>query len=150
MAIAVDDSSQHCFLAVNELRLERVPVESDKSLADNHLEYSGCGLRTASFEVEAGRWQPQASLLVQTDNGPRKIWLSSFAHCFGAENLTFPSRVDADLWALDAAKAIVDRASEKLEVNRNGQPAQDAGYFSRMLSLTRQSFLGLRRSKPMP
>lgn len=125
-------------------------MEFDEALFNHTLEYGGCRIRTASYEVEQKRWQPEACMAVQTENGPRKIWVQSFAHCFGAENLTFANQSDADDWALAAAKAIIDRANEKLESNRQGEPGPDAGYFSRMLSLTRQSFLSLRRAKPNP
>ena len=125
-------------------------MEFDESLFNNTVEHCGCRIRTASCEVEPTRWQPEACMQVQTENGPRKIWVRSFAHCFGAENLTFANRQEADNWALEAAKAIIDRASERLESDSQGRQEPEAGYFSRMLSLTRQSFSTLRRSKQNP
>ena len=125
-------------------------VEPYKILDNANLEYLGCSIRAASYQAEAMRWMAEACMSIMTEDGPRKLWVSSFAHCFGAENLTFANQSDADDWALAATKAIIDRANEKLESNRQGAPGPDAGYFSRMLSLTRQSFLSLRRAKPNP
>lgn len=142
--------SRRPWVAIQSQRVWGIRVEFDESLFNHTVDYIGCRIRTASFEVEPKRWQPEACMQVQTENGPRKLWLQSFAHCFGAEKLTFGDRLAADEWALAAAKAIIDRASEKLESNRQGQPSPDVGYFSRMLSLTRQSFTSLRRLKPTP
>ena len=42
------------------------------------------------------------------------MWVHSFAHCFDAEKLTFPNKMDADSWALGAARTIIDRALEQI------------------------------------
>jgi len=49
---------------------------------------------------------------LHTEGSHRKMWIHSFAHCFAAEELTFQNKVDADHWALEAAKSIIDRALE--------------------------------------
>jgi hypothetical protein len=122
-------------------------MQPDDQINKANVQYRGCEIRTASFEGAPGRWSPEACLVVKTEDGPRRLWVSSFMHCFGAENLTLGSQPAADKWALEAAEAIIDRAREKLELNSQGLPEPEVGYFSRMLSLTRQSFLDLRRSK---
>ena len=43
------------------------------------------------------------------------MWIHSFAHCLGAEQLTFNSKLKADQWALVAARAIVDHALDDAE-----------------------------------
>ena len=122
-------------------------MEFDETLISNTLEHRGCGIRAASYEVAPTRWLPEACMWVQTETGSRKIWVHSFAHCFAAEQLTFSNKLDADNWALEAAKSIIDRASEKLESSSQAQTQPQANYFSRVFGLTRRSFSDLRRSK---
>jgi len=122
-------------------------VEFDESLHNKTLEHRGCSIQTASYEVEPTRWLPEACLWVQTETGSRKIWVHSFAHCFAAENLMFSKKLDADNWAIEAAKSIIDRALEPLESSGECKRRPDANYLSRAFELTRRSFVGLLRSK---
>jgi len=122
-------------------------LEFDNSPISNTLTYRGCGIRVASYEVEPTRWQPEACMWVQTENGSRRIWVHSFAHCFAAEHLTFANKLDADNWALEAAKSIIDRGFEPLDSSAENQPRKEANYLSRAFDLTRRSFFALRRSK---
>jgi hypothetical protein len=78
------------------------------------LRHRGCGIRAASYSVGPQSWLPEACVWLETEAGLRKLWVRSFAHCFNAEKLTFPSKLDADSWALGAARAIIDRALEQL------------------------------------
>jgi hypothetical protein len=75
------------------------------------------------------------------------LWVHSFAHCLGAEKLTFTSKLDADNWALVAAQKVIDRALEQL--NRVVLPvAPDAlEPRSRVWRLTRQAVAALGRFK---
>ena len=75
------------------------------------IKHRGCGIRAASYAVGQS-WLPEACVSLETEFGLRRVWLRSFAHCFDAEKLTFPSKLDADSWALGAARTIVDRALE--------------------------------------
>ena len=59
-------------------------------------------------------WLPEACVWLETETGLRRLWVRSFAHCFDAEKLTFP-KLDADSWALGAARTIIDRALEQLK-----------------------------------
>jgi hypothetical protein len=87
-------------------------IDFDPDLISQTLEYRGCGIRAASYELRAQSWLPEACVWLHTDDGHRKLWVHSFAHCFAAEELTFQNKVEADHWALEAAKSIIDRAFE--------------------------------------
>jgi hypothetical protein len=89
-------------------------LDFDKDLTSHTLEHRGCGIRAASYEVRPKSWLPEACVWLQTKAGHSKLWVHSFAHCFGAEDLTFPNKFAADTWALDAAKSIIDRAFAEL------------------------------------
>ena len=78
------------------------------------VNHRGCGIRAASYSVAPEKWLPEACVWLQTEAGPRRVWVHSFAHCFDAEKLTFPNKLDADGWALGAARTIIDRALEQL------------------------------------
>jgi hypothetical protein len=76
------------------------------------INHRGCDIRAASYSIGPRSWLPEACVSLATEFGLRKLWIRSFAHCFGAEQLTFPSKGDADSWALGAARKIIDRAFE--------------------------------------
>jgi hypothetical protein len=121
-----------------------ISVDFDTNLICHTLEHRGCGIRAASYEIRPQSWLPEACVWLETESGHRKLWVHSFAHCFAAEDLTFPNRVDADSWALVAAKAIIDRALEQ------SQPAPNfsgyrAPHLSRVLSLARHPMFNLGR-----
>jgi hypothetical protein len=87
-------------------------MDFDPDLISQTLEHRGCGIIAASYELRPQSWLPEACVWLHTEDGHRKIWVHSFAHCFGAEELTFGNKLEADHWALEAAKSIVDRALE--------------------------------------
>ncbi len=120
-------------------------MEFDIELTSHTLEHRGCGIRAASYEIRPQSWLPEACVWLQTEDGHRKIWVHSFAHCFAAEEVTFPSRVDADSWALGAAKAIIDRALEKPQLAGQRHSGRRAPRLSRVLGLARSSMFNLRR-----
>jgi hypothetical protein len=120
------------------------------SAEDLHLDFikhRGCGIRAASYEVGPQAWLPEACVWLTTEAGLRKLWIHSFAHCLGAEKLTFTSKLDADNWALVAAQKIIDRALEQL--GRVVLPvAPDAlEPRSRVWRLTRHALVALGRIK---
>lgn len=117
----------------------RVGVEFDESLISHTLEHRGCGIRAASYEVAPTRWLPEACVWVHMESGARKMWVHSFAHCFAAEQLTFANKLDADNWALVAAKSIIDRAVEQLDSSTQNRTGPRTKVFSRFWSLTRRS-----------
>jgi hypothetical protein len=78
------------------------------------VNHRGCGIRAASYPVAPEKWLPEACVWLQTEAGACRVWVHSFAHCFDAEKLTFPNKLDADGWALGAARTIIDRAFEQL------------------------------------
>lgn len=77
------------------------------------VQHRGCGIRAASYAVGPQSWLPEACVWLETERGLRRLWVHSFAHCFDADKLTFPSKLDADSWALGAARTIIDRALEQ-------------------------------------
>ena len=79
------------------------------------IKHRGCGIRAASYAVGPQSWLPEACVWLQTETGSHRLWVHSFAHCFDADKLTFPSKLDADGWALVAARTIIDRALEQLK-----------------------------------
>lgn len=114
-------------------------MEFDESLISHTLEHRGCGIRAASYEVAPTRWLPEACVWVHMESGARKMWVHSFAHCFAAEQLTFANKLDADNWALVAAKSIIDRAVEQLDSSTQNRTGPRTKVFSRFWSLTRRS-----------
>jgi hypothetical protein len=91
-------------------------MDFEVELISHTSEHRGCGIRAASYEVQPCSWLPEACVWLQTETGRRKIWVHSFAHCFAAEDLTFSTQLDADCWALVAAKKIIDRALEECTI----------------------------------
>jgi hypothetical protein len=103
------------------------------------MQHRGCNIRAASYEVSRQSWLPEACVWLQTDTGLHKVWVHSFAHCFDAEKLTFPNKLDADNWALGAAKSIIDRALEQLQASTVMPQSEDSQYVSRIWDLKRHA-----------
>ena len=120
-------------------------MDFDSNLISHTLEHRGCGIRAASYEVRPQSWLPEACVWLQTDRGHRKIWVHSFAHCFAAEDLTFSNQFDANSWALFAAKSVIDRAIEELNVPSVCYRPQRLRCFSTALRIARHSVASLAR-----
>ena len=120
-------------------------MDFDESLISHTLEHRGCGIRAASYEITPQSWLPEACVWLHTDVGHRKMWVHSFAHCFAAEELTFPSRLDADSWALGAARSIIDRAFEELNLPGVGCVPHRVRNFARVWKIARSSLSNLAR-----
>jgi hypothetical protein len=111
------------------------------------IEHRGCGIRAASYSVGPKAWLPEACVSLETDSGLRRIWVHSFAHCFDAEKLTFPNKLDADGWALVAARTIIDRALEQLKPPSTTAAHESAEAAVQRWAFARQPLLALRRFK---
>ena len=120
-------------------------MDFDESLISHTLEHRGCGIRAASYEITPQSWLPEACVWLHTDVGHRKMWVHSFAHCFAAEELTFPSRLDADSWALGAARSIIDRAFEELNLPGVGYVPHRVRNFARVWKIAHSSLSNLAR-----
>jgi hypothetical protein len=72
-------------------------------------EHKGCGIRAASYQVMPGKWVPEACFWVYTENGWRRLWIQSFAHCFSMPELTCANKIEADNWAFRMARTVIDR-----------------------------------------
>lgn len=71
-----------------------MPVESN--VIFRIKEYKGCDIRAASYKSAAQGWIPEACFCIRTEKGLRRVWIASFAHCFGIPDLTFRSKIEAD------------------------------------------------------
>jgi hypothetical protein len=117
-----------------------------EELVIHSIQHRGCGIRAASYAVGPKSWLPEACVWLQTDSGSHRLWVHSFAHCFDAEKLTFPNKVDADSWALVAARTIIDRAFEQL-TSSLPDALERAKSRTRRWRLARNPMLALRRLK---
>jgi len=111
------------------------------------IKHRGCGIRAASYPVGPQSWLPEACVWLQTEKGSHRLWVRSFAHCFDAEKLTFPNKLDADSWALGAAQTIIDRALEQLSAAVASPANEPASSISAARRLARRSMQALRRFK---
>jgi len=118
-------------------------MNSAEELVIDSMKHRGCGIRAASYEVEPQAWLPEACVWLHTETGLRRVWIHSFAHCFDAEKLTFANKLEADDWALGAARAIVDRALDKAESSAAPCAAKTAKAATSMWHLARYSMLAL-------
>lgn len=111
------------------------------------INHRGCGIRAASYSVGPKAWLPEACVWLHTETGLRRVWVHSFAHCFDAEKLTFPNKLDADGWALGAAKTIIDRALEQWNAAAAPALPASAKASARRWTFARHPWLALRRFK---
>lgn len=75
----------------------------------NTKEYRGCGIQAVSYKSGANAWVPQACFWLNTNDGWRRLWIGSFAHCYGRTDVTFSRKIDADRWAFRVARELIDR-----------------------------------------
>ena len=122
-------------------------MSSAEELILDSMKHRGCGIRAASYEVAPQTWLPEACLWLPTENGLRRMWIHSFAHCLGAEQLTFNSKLKADQWALLAAQAIVDRALDDSGENNTSNAAGIANPKITMWQMARRSMRGFGHFK---
>ena len=114
-----------------------------EELVIDSMKHRGCGIRAASYEVTPQAWLPEACVWLKTETGLRRIWIHSFAHCFDAEKLTFTNKLEADDWALGAARAIVDRALDETASTTLPRTAKAAKAATRLKQLAHYSLLAL-------
>ena len=135
--------------------LQVIPQTGSKTISMNSAEealidsikHRGCGIRAASYAVGPQSWLPEACVWLQTETGSHRLWVHSFAHCFDADKLTFASKLDADSWALGAARTIIDRALEQLKASVAATPAEFEKPLHSAWQLARRPILALRRLK---
>lgn len=114
-------------------------------LISQNLEHRGCGIRAASYEICPESWLPEACVWLQTETGQRKVWVHSFAHCFAAEDLMFSNQLEADSWALAAAKKIIDRALEEDDLATMLPATKSMGAFSGLRRIGNYSLFPFNR-----
>jgi len=108
-------------------------------------EHRGCDIRAASYKVGPRTWIPEACVCLETDDGARKLWVHSFAHCFASENVTFANKIEADNWAFNAARAIIDKALPEFDPPTSPRVRLRTSYLSKFVVGVRQRFLTLRK-----
>ena len=108
-------------------------------------EHRGCGIRAASYRVGPQTWIPEACVSLQTDNGARRLWVRSFAHCFMSEKVTFPNKIEADNWAFTAARAIIDKAVPEFDQPRSLLLPRRSRSMSSFFAVARRQFSSFRR-----
>lgn len=112
------------------------------------IHHRGCDIHAASYPVGPRTWLPEACVWLQTEAGLRRVWVHSFAHCFDAEKLTFPTKVDADGWALVAARIIVDRALEQVKAAVSADPPRSSDATVGAWTMARNALRALRSFAP--
>jgi len=122
-------------------------MHSGEELLFDSIQHRGCGIRAASYPVGPQSWLPEACMWLETEIGLRRLWVHSFAHCFDAEKLTFPNKLDADSWALNAARTIIDRALEQWATPVAPGDPESTQSRSRAWQLAHYPMLALRRLK---
>lgn len=122
-------------------------MNSGEEMLIDFIKHRGCGIRAASYTVGPQSWLPEACVWLQTESGMHKLWVHSFAHCFDADKLTFPSKLDADSWALGAARTIIDRALEQLKSSVAPPATQSTRSPADRWRLVRNPIAALRRLK---
>ena len=108
-------------------------------------EHRGCDIRAASYNVGPRTWIPEACVSLGTDGGAKKLWVRSFAHCFAAENVTFANKIEADNWAFNAARAIIDKALPEFDPPALPSMPLYTSCVSRFFKAARRPFLSVQR-----
>jgi hypothetical protein len=120
-------------------------MSMEASLIFHAKEHRGCGIRAASFSVGPQTWIPEACVSLQTDDGARRLWVRSFAHCFMSQDVTFPNKIEADNWAFNAATAIIDKALPEFDSPSSSRVPLHTSSLSKILILAFRPFLVFRR-----
>src|SRR5688572_17688352 len=108
-------------------------------------EHRGCGIRAASYSVGPHIWIPEACVSLQTDVGARRLWVNSFVHCFTTEIITFPNKIEADNWAFNAARAIIDKAVPEFDQPTSLRLPRRSRSMSRVFTVACRQFSSFRR-----
>jgi hypothetical protein len=107
-------------------------------------EYRGCGIQAASYEAGPRNWIPEACFWIRAQNGWRRLWVNSFAHCLATHNLSFPSQIEADAWAFRLACTLIDKTLPELNPSMSTGTGARMTYLSRILELARRPLAACR------
>jgi hypothetical protein len=107
-------------------------------------EYKGCAIRAASYQVGPESWAPEACFSQYTEDGWRQLWIQSFGHLLGPQDVTFPTQKDADNYAFRLAGSLIDKIQPELKepVSRSMFPfaRRHPKIFNRRFSALRRIF----------
>jgi hypothetical protein len=125
------------------VKSERV-MSMETGLIFRAKEHRGCGIRAASYRVGPQTWIPEACVSLQTGDGPTRLWVRSFAHCFMSENVTFSNKIEADNWAFNAAQTIIDKALPEFEPPTSRRVPLHTSCVSRFFAIASRHFSPFR------
>lgn len=108
-------------------------------------EYKGCDIQAASYRLGANGWVPEACFSLETEKGMRRVWIASFAHCFGMHDLIFRNKIEADNCAFSMARTLIDKTLPEFERNSVTMPSSQNNYVSKLRRAWRR-----RRLKQFP
>ena len=112
----------------------------------NTKEYRGCGIQAASYKSGANDWVPQACFWLYTTQGWRRLWIGSFAHCMGRSNLTFSRKIDADKWAFQMARELIDKTLPEFSDLNEDTDLRQTNRMGQLLNLVRRRFSAFPRA----
>jgi hypothetical protein len=101
----------------------------------NTKEYRGCGIQAASYKSGAKDWVPQACFWLHTTRGWRRLWIASFAHCFGPSDVKFARKIDADMWAFRVARDLIDRTLPEFMDLTEKTDGRQTNYVAKLLNV---------------
>jgi len=108
-------------------------------------EYRGCGITAASYRRSSGDWIPEACFWLDTENGRRRLWINSFAHCIGVQEHVFSSKIEADHCAFRMAQLLIDRAKPALKASWPWNVTTPTHSLRKMLSFVRRPLSVINR-----
>jgi hypothetical protein len=106
----------------------------------NTKEYRGCGIQAVSYKSGASAWVPQACFWLNTTEGWRRLWIASFAHCYGRCDVTFSRKIDADRWAFRVARELIDRTLPEFTDLAEDADGPKTKYATKLLNIVRRPF----------
>jgi hypothetical protein len=112
-------------------------------------EYRGCGITAASYRTGSGNWIPEACFWVYTGSGWRRLWVNSFALCLGGQEVSYPSKIEADNCALRMARALIDRTLPEFDMPSYVSPPSSTNYLAKMMGIARRPLSALGRMKQL-
>ena len=110
-------------------------------------EYRGCGITTASFKLDSGAWMPEACFWLYVAGDRRRLWVNGFAHCFDAQETTYPTKIEADNFAFRMARALIDMTLPEFDMPSSISLPSSKNYLARLTKLAGRPLSLLKRAR---